>query len=257
MSSRNLMPSLAFITFLAILIYLLLRYLQVPAGELTDWIAGIASFWWLMIIVTVPWNMHFSAKELLEDAKISSDKGIKIKQDDVDYAKKIARRFLIIALGLHIFSAIVLYILAYADVTPIGYIGSIAAVMLTVLRPSARLYEYMLYRLQHIRQELKYPREDVEELRQKVNDMVYRLEALETRFDPQSENSWLVKQENRMERFQKDMQKVNSTIETFKATNQSEHDRLGLKAESALSQMSEDAQFLNQVREIIRFFKNV
>jgi hypothetical protein len=37
--------------------------------------------------------------------------------------------------------------------------------------------------------------------------------------------------------------------------NQSEHERLGREARNAIAQLSTDAQFLDNVREIIRFFK--
>ena len=72
--------------------------MQIPKGTLIDWIAGIATFWWLLIIVTLPWNMHFQAKEVLDDVKISQEKNLKVSTVDVVYVKNIANRYLIIAL---------------------------------------------------------------------------------------------------------------------------------------------------------------
>ena len=51
-----------------------LQWFNVPAGNFLDWVIGGASFWWLLVIVTVPWNVHFKAKETLFDAEQSIQK---------------------------------------------------------------------------------------------------------------------------------------------------------------------------------------
>jgi hypothetical protein len=45
-------------------------------------------------------------------------------------------------------------------------------------------------------------------------------------------------------------------IEELRATNQIEHEGLGREARNAIAQLSVDGQFLEHVREIIRFFKS-
>ena len=37
----------------------ILQWFHVPAGNFLDWVIGGASFWWLLVIVTVPWNVYF------------------------------------------------------------------------------------------------------------------------------------------------------------------------------------------------------
>ena len=64
------------LTVLALLVFVLLHLLQAPAGRLIDWLVGIASFWWLLVIVTVPWNIHFEARQVLVDAADSAEPGI-------------------------------------------------------------------------------------------------------------------------------------------------------------------------------------
>ncbi len=44
-------------------------------------------------------------------------------------------------------------------------------------------------------------------------------------------------------------------LETLKVENKTEHELLARKSEEAIAQLSEDSQFLNHAREIIRFFK--
>ncbi|WP_158054511.1 hypothetical protein [Scytonema sp. HK-05] len=44
-------------------------------------------------------------------------------------------------------------------------------------------------------------------------------------------------------------------MEADRATNLTEHERLAREARGAIAQLSTDGQFLDHVREIIRFFK--
>ena len=54
---------------LLLLIFAILQWLDIPAGSFIDWVIAIATFEWLLLIVTVPWNIHFEAKEVLADRK--------------------------------------------------------------------------------------------------------------------------------------------------------------------------------------------
>ena len=44
-------------------------------------------------------------------------------------------------------------------------------------------------------------------------------------------------------------------MEDLRVTNQAEHLQLAREAQNAISKLNADAQFLDRVREIIRFFK--
>jgi hypothetical protein len=57
--------SIAGIVVVVLTAFGLLQWLHIPAGNFLDWVIGGASFWWLLVIVTVPWNVHFQAKEVL------------------------------------------------------------------------------------------------------------------------------------------------------------------------------------------------
>jgi hypothetical protein len=45
-------------------------------------------------------------------------------------------------------------------------------------------------------------------------------------------------------------------LEAFHASNAKDHERLAQEARSAISQLTTDGQFLEHVREILRFFKS-
>lgn len=89
-----------------------LQGLHIPAGSFLDWVVGIASFAWLLVIVTVPWNIYFEAKEAIADANLSAERGIRIDERQVNYVKSVQERSLWVIIPLHLLSAIALYTLA-------------------------------------------------------------------------------------------------------------------------------------------------
>ncbi len=255
MLPKNFIPSLFSITIFVLLTFGVLHYMQVSAGTLIDWVVGIAIFWWLMIIVTLPWNMHFAAKEVLVQAKQSEEKDIKVNVADVAFAKKLSKRFFWLAIILHLASAIILALLAYFDITNLGYFSAVAALLLTILRPAIRLQEYIAARLSLITQEMKYPREDIMELRTKFYDWESRLNTIEYQLNTGERDSFAAAQSRLSSSLEKEMKELRANLEKLRAKNESDHDQLGRKAENVIAKLSEDAQFLNQAREIIKFFK--
>ena len=208
------------------------------------------------MITVFPWNMHFRAKEIIHDAAHSEDKGIALRAEDVTYTKRIAKRYLVIALSLHAVSAIVFYVLAYTGITPIGYIGAGAALMLTLLRPAIRMHDYIIARLQHIGQQIRYPREDVAMLRSQVSELSSKLEILHAQLDLEESTSWASQQKVQLVLLEEKLSEFYTALDKLKMQNQVEHERLSRKAEESIAALSEDAKFLNQVRELIRFVKS-
>jgi septal ring factor EnvC (AmiA/AmiB activator) len=162
---------------------------------------------------------------------------------------------LVIAVALHLLSAGGLYWIAQAGWTPLGYLGAGAALLLTVLRPAISTYEYLAERLRAIQQEFSYPREDIREVRDRVRQLEDELKFLQVKLDENDVDSWL---SNQMQRWQKNQSEVaswNAQMQELRASNQLDHDRLSREAQQAISQLTVDGQFLDHVREIIRFFK--
>ncbi|WP_373527315.1 hypothetical protein [Nostoc sp.] len=233
----------------------LLQWLHIPAGNFLDWVIGGASFWWLLVIVTVPWNVHFQAKEVLAEAAQSTEKGIPVDEKQVKYVTVLAKRSLWVAIALHLFSAVGLYTLAATGVSTVGYISSGAALLLTILRPAIRAYEYLYARLATIRQEWKYPREDIVELRDRFFILEQKIQSFEDQLNPEQPYSLPATQQRFAEETRKDLARMAANLEELRATNQTEHERLGRETRTAIAQLSTDGQFLDHVREIIRFFK--
>ncbi len=255
MSSKDFLGATmgaSFITTIVVLIiFIVLQGLRIPTGHFIDWLVGIASFWWLMIIVTVPWNIHFEARAVLNDAAQSTEAGIPIKPEKVAQVTKIAKRSLWLAVGLHLVSAVGLYTLALLNISTVGYIGSGGALLLTILRPSIRGYEYLTELLSQIRQEFKYPREDVIALRLRVDQLKTKIESLENQLNPQEADSWAAQ----LQITHKNLIKLSDSLKEFHMANQTQHSQLSHEFQNALSQVVTDGELLKHVRTALRFFK--
>ena len=240
---------------LTMIIGVVVQWLDIAAGNLIDWLIGIASFWWLLIIVTIPWNIYFDACETLNEAKISAEKDLEIDEQQLKYVRKVARWSIIGAIALHIISAIALYILAISGISNVGYISSGLTLLLTILRPAIRGYQYLTSRLLSIKQEIKYPREDAIELNYKVTAIEKNIKKLESLLDVENADSLISKQQQISQDNKTALLHQKALLEEYKAQNIVAHEQLSREAKHAISQLSEDSQFLGHVREIIRFIK--
>lgn len=240
---------------LVLLTFGILQWLHIPAGSIIDWVIAVAIFEWLLIIVTVPWNIHFDAKVVLDEAAVSAEKGIRVDRKQVEYAKVVAKRSLIVAITLHLLSAAGLYALAATGISAVGYLSSGAALLLTALRPAVRTYEYLAARLSTIRQELTYPREDIWELRNRFGTLEETVKRLEEILDPEEPYSWIATVQQHQAETRQELARIGALFEELRATNEVQHERLSKEARHAIAQLTTDGQFLDHVREIIRFFK--
>ncbi len=241
--------------FLILITFFLLQWLQIPAGNFIDWVISILSFWWLLAIVTIPWNVYFDAKEVASEIATSKEKGIIVDQKKLEYVTAVSRWAFFVAIALHLLSALGLYELAALGVSSVGYISSFATLLLTGLRPAVRGYQYLAYRLSSIRQEIKYPREDIVELRSRFSQLEQQVNYLNSKLNTSNPNSWINKQEENWDITRKEVITIGAQLDNFEAKNALEHQEITREARKAISQLTEDSNFLHQVREIIRFVK--
>lgn len=264
-NARDMRGFLIFTSGLAVLLLItfgVLQLLHISAGSFLDWMIAIASFWWLLVIVTVPWNIHFAAKAVLVEAAESRQRQIPVDEAQVTYVEQVAQRSLGIAIALHGISALVLYGLAATGISVTGYVGAVATLLLTGLRPAIALCQFLLNRLQSIQQGIQYPREDVLELRQRFTQLEVQLQAvayqlnLDTPEQQEHPDSWRTQQQQTLAMLRQDMTQLAVGIEDLRVINQADHERLSREARNAIAQLSTDGQFLDHAREIIRFFKS-
>jgi hypothetical protein len=243
------------LVLITILAFGLLKWFQIPTGSILDWAIGMGIFEWAILIVTVPWNIYFSARSVVQTGRESQARGIDVDDLQIRYANSIATRSLVVAIGLHLVTAIGLYWLAISGVTALGYLSSVGVLFLTLLRPAISSYEYLATRLAELRGQFTHPRTDILELRDRFQLLEDRFNQLMHQLDSEDDTSWLSNQNHRWETNRTEISMITATISQLKASNELEHQRLAQEAKQAISQITVDGKFLEQARELIRFFK--
>ncbi len=201
-------------------------YKLIGTGEFIDWLVGSLSFIWMIFVVIIPWNAYFKAREILFETEISQLKNIQFSNEGLEFAKKVANRALIISISLHVLSALALLSVAHFQISQVGYYSAVLVLLLTFLRPGVRFYEYLSKKLETIRQEIRYPREDIENLKEKVE---FSYNALNT--NKEGSSSWRLEVDQNLQNIQKKLEELEKKIIELK-TNLGERE---LKLEKELN----------------------
>ena len=138
---------------------------------------------------------------------------------ELNYVRKVARWSIIGALALHLFSAFALYLLAATGISNVGYVSSGLTLLLTILRPAIRGYQYLTTRLSTIKKEVKYPREDAIELRVRVETLETAIEKIQSLLDTKNPNSLVSKQQQVSQENREQLARQNALLEEYKAKN--------------------------------------
>jgi hypothetical protein len=254
-STRSIVISVV-LTITVLVVFGVLRWLDVPAGALVDWLVGIASFWWLMGIVTIPWNIYFGAREVEREMETSREREIEISETDEAYAGRMARRSLAGALALHVGSAIGFWALAHFGGTEIGYFSAAAALGLTAFRPAARAYRYVAHRLRDIRRRVRYPRDDIQDALGRLERHEARIDWLEALLDRSSEASWAYRVDTTLADHEREHERIEDLVESYQRDNRQAHAELERQSERVAERLREDSEFVGHIRELIRFVKS-
>lgn len=255
-SFGNFIATLIGLSLLCLIAFAGLRWLAIPAGSLVDWAIGIAACWWLLVIVTIPWNIHFAAREAVSEIDESRRRGLASRAEQERYARAWVGRSLLLAIGLHLLSAATLYGLAAAGISPIGYLAAAAALLLTGLRPAVRGYRYVAARLAAIGNEARYPRDDAARLATDLRELAARVRTIEEAGDPERPGSAAAIQRAEAADQARKLNDLRLRLDELRAANAAEHARLARDAEQAVARISADGQLLDHVRELVRFFKS-
>ncbi len=236
---------------LALIWWLFGGAVSLPSMPLLDLVVLILSFGWLLLIVTVPWNLHFTADAALREATLAAAAGREVDEAELAYATRLRLRSLQVAIGLHGVTAAVLLLLALTKVSPLGYAGAGAALALTLMRPGLKAYEHMRERLRTLRRELVLPREDGVELGRQLRELQSSVEQLRRRVDDHEAGSLPVQireLEQRLDGMAKHWRDQHHAQEL--AIEQVRRD-----ADSSIARVLGDAAIVGHVRELVRFFK--
>ncbi len=112
-------------------------------------------------------------------------------------------------------------------------------------------------KLRTLSHQIHYPREDVAELRERVLALEEQLKGVQTFLNVEEKESWAYYQVKAISGLQTALERVERQLEEALKDNTKAHEQLTRQSALQIAKLSEDAQFLNQVRELIRFVKSV
>jgi len=147
----------------------LVLYAGVPLSTLISLGAGALCLLWLVVLLTVPWNLCFAARQVVHDIHESREAGIEVARRREDEARGIARRMLVLAICGHVVSAAVIAVVTYFSGAWIGYYFAGFYLLATGFRPIGAYTSHLRDRVRTLGQETRYPRADVLALQGQVD----------------------------------------------------------------------------------------
>lgn len=133
-----------------------------------------------IVLVTVPWNLYFAARQVVAETAVSRERGITVRAADDTEAGQIARRMLRFALGGHIGTAVVTAVITYFSGAAVGYCFAGFYLLSTAIRPAVAYFAHLRQRITALTRETTHPREDVVSLKLRVDvaaDAIKELQA--------------------------------------------------------------------------------
>lgn len=218
-----------------------------------DIAAGFICLLWLFFIVSVPWNLYFEAKSLLFEIERSIEEKINVNTERINYVRRMRVITGIIAVGSHIVSAGLIAIITYLNNGRTGYYFAFFYILATLFRPAHQAYMFLLNKLREIRNEIKYPRENVVELRMefmKLNDRVHFLEK-----NIKSVESRLQANEQLATTLKADINDTRSNIQQIERSFQDRIHMLSQELERALMKSFDNQDILNGFRAFAKLIK--
>jgi Tfp pilus assembly protein PilO len=142
---------------------------SILTGHLLDWLTGVFCLLWLMVILKAPWDLYFKAYAVAFEQQRSRERGLRLEAGRENYVQTVRRRLLFFAIGAHAVSAAVIAVVTFFTEGTVGYWFAGFYLLSTLFRPVVAGYSYLWERLKAIGDESRYPRDDVEEMRQRLN----------------------------------------------------------------------------------------
>jgi hypothetical protein len=138
---------------------------------------GALCLLWLVLLLTVPWNVYFQARELIREIQTSREQGLEVPPGRDEEARRIAVRMRAAAIGAHLLSAAILTVITYFSGATVGYYFVGFYLVSTVFRPTGAWFAHLRGRLSTMLNEVRYPRDDVLDLKQRVTALEHRADT--------------------------------------------------------------------------------
>jgi hypothetical protein len=208
--------------------------------------AGVLSLLWLMLLLTLPWNLYFRAHAVLAEIAVSREKGMEVSQTRDAEAARIARTMLRAAIAGHVVTAGVVFAVTWATGEFTGYWFAAFFLLSTFFRPAGAYFGQLRRRLGTLLKDVTYPRDDVVELRSRVD----RVEAGKRVLEEKAEEQYRALAELRRSVEALSM----STYERTEETNR-RLAALGREFESTVNRLTDNQELIAGVKAFLRLLR--
>jgi hypothetical protein len=255
-------------TVVALLIAWAARAVRVTPVTLLTIGAVVIALTWLIVLVSMPWNLYFAARRAVQEAAVSRERGISVRPAVDAEARLIARRMLGLALGGHLGTAIAAAAIAYFSGSEAGYYVAGIFLLATAFRPAGAYLVHMRERIGVLTRESTHPREDVVTIRAEVD--VIRQSLGELRTELRHSGETLGRTEAALtdtithtrSLLAADLDRLREAQETDRAQARSRHDGLERQAdqmarriETTLDGISDHAELMTGLRALVRIIR--
>ncbi|MDP9845430.1 hypothetical protein [Streptosporangium lutulentum] len=156
----------------------LLIYADVPLSTILSLGLGAISLIWLILLLTLPWNLYFGARQVVHEIHVSRERGIEVPGAHETEALEIARRMRRFAVGGHLVSAAVLAVVTFFSGAVVGYYFVGFYLLSTFFRPAGAYFSHLRERVTTLMSEARHPRQDIVALVARVDDLATRTATL-------------------------------------------------------------------------------
>lgn len=218
-----------------------------PLGTVLGVAAGVLALLWLLVLLTVPWNLYFRAHLVLAEIRLSREKGLDVPSARGREASRIARVMLCTAVVGHLATAGAVLAVAAATGERLVYWFAGFFLLSTVFRPAGAWFAQVRRRLGTLLRDVTYPRDDVVELKGEVDRLARGTEVLQDKAEEQY----------------RALAELRRTVDALTAsvyTRADEADRkvaaLGREFEATVSRLTTNEEIISGVKAFLRLVRS-
>ncbi|MER5759832.1 hypothetical protein [Streptomyces sp. NPDC002082] len=209
--------------------------------------AGVLSLLWLLLLLTLPWNLYFRAHAVLAEIAVSREKGMEVSPARDAEAARIARTMLRAAVAGHILTAAAVLAATWATDEFTGYWFAAFFLLSTFFRPAGAYFGQLRRRLGTLLKDVTYPRDDVVELHKRLN----RTEAGTRALEEKTEEQYRALAELRRTVDALAMSAYERTEETNRRIT-----ALGREFESTVNRLTDNQEIITGVKAFLRLLRS-
>jgi hypothetical protein len=253
----------------ALLIAWAVRVVRVTPVTLLTVGAVVIALTWLIVLVSMPWNLYFAARRAVQEAAVSRERGISVRPAIDAEARLISRRMLGLALGGHLGTAVAAAAIAYFSGSKAGYYIAGIFLLATAFRPAGAYLVHVRERIGVLTRESTHPREDVVTIRAEVDGIRQSLGELRTELRHAGEA--LGRTEARLadtithtrSLLATDLDQLREAQEADRAQARSRHgglerqaDQMAHRIEATLDGISDHGELMTGLRALVRIIRS-